>query len=115
MHRGQCNSHAGTKILKFVGFVRFVWFVRFEREGSRANPQNLERTNPTNLTNLTNQRTKRTCQVQTGAPSGARAAYWSGLVHRLSRPSRMSDAQLKTLRPATMRRMARMRRRRSSG
>ena len=45
----------------------------------------------------------------TGASSGARAAYCSGFVHRLSSPSRMSDAQLNTLRPATIRRIARIR------
>ena len=45
-------------------------------------------------------------RLHTGASSGARAAYWSGLVHRLSSPSRMSDAQPNTLRPATMRRIA---------
>src|SRR5688572_3910227 len=50
----------------------------------------------------------------TGASSGARAAYRSGFVQRLSSPSRMSDAQPKTLRPATTRRIARIRVTRSS-
>jgi hypothetical protein len=48
--------------------------------------------------------TDRKVRNYAGASSGPREAYCSGLIQRLSRPSRMSDAQLKTLRSAMMRR-----------